>query len=255
MDINVYITSPLTSTEKRISVQWTLKYFKEKLELITGIKPEFQELLLYPISNSNETVPISSKVNLGEDQTLLSEFGISSYMRIHVNDINPEAGELDYLSSNNNDNDDDYKFELTKEEYEKRSDSVISWKRQNKLGRFDPEYEKRRKELILKNDQLSKKLQIGLRCKVHASASFNEDEGRIGTIRYVGSVKEIDGDGNNKWVGVEFDEPVGKNDGSIISGGKHYFTCHKNYGSFVKPILIEIGDFAEKPLFDSDDEL
>ena len=39
-DINVYITSDLTSSERRISPQWDIQYLKKKLELITGIGRE-----------------------------------------------------------------------------------------------------------------------------------------------------------------------------------------------------------------------
>lgn len=31
------------------------------------------------------------------------------------------------------------KYEMPREDYESRSDSVLAWKRANKLGRFDPE--------------------------------------------------------------------------------------------------------------------
>lgn len=51
---------------------------------------------------------------------------------------------------------------------------------------------------------------------------------------------------------MKLDEPTGKNDGSIA--GKAYFRCAKNFGVFVRPERVEIGDFAELGLEDELDE-
>lgn len=59
-------------------------------------------------------------------------------------------------------------------------------------------------------------------------------------------------EGENIWVGVEFDEPVGKNNGLIL--GTKIFECRENHGSFVKPKQVEVGDFPELDPFASDDD-
>lgn len=50
---------------------------------------------------------------------------------------------------------------------------------------------------------------VGSRCQVETS---EEDFHKRGTVRFVGPTKFGSSDGI--WVGVEYDEPIGKNDGS-----------------------------------------
>lgn len=59
--------------------------------------------------------------------------------------------------------------------------------------------------------------------------------GQRGEVRFVGTTKFAPG----KWVGIELDNAVGKNDGSL--NGIRYFECKKNgiYGIFVRESLIE----------------
>jgi tubulin-folding cofactor B len=91
------------------------------------------------------------------------------------------------------------------------------------------------------SDSLPLTMQVGSRCEVEG--------GRRGTIRYIGEAEFAKG----SWIGVEYDEPVGKNDGSVA--GKRYFTCQLKYGGFVKPEKVTVGDFPEKGLDDEDEEM
>ena len=49
------------------------------------------------------------------------------------------------------------------------------------------------------------------------------------------------------WVGVEYDEPVGKNDGSVK--GTRYFTCSEGYGGMARPNNVNVGDFPAEDSF------
>lgn len=129
------------------------------------------------------------------------------------------------------------KYVLPEEEYEKKSDSVLAWKKAEKLGRFDPNaptHEQAKIDAIAEEIK-SRGIATGKRCKI------GEDDARRGEIMYVGDVKEIPGTG--AWVGVQLDEPVGKNDGSI--GGTRYWGEESGLkrGLFVRPERVEVGDF------------
>merc|ERR1712071_454090 len=49
---------------------------------------------------------------------------------------------------------------------------------------------------------------------------------KIGNVKYIGTTEFSEG----IWVGVELDQPNGKNDGSVKD--KRYFNCQPNYGVF-----------------------
>lgn len=123
-------------------------------------------------------------------------------------------------------------------EYEKKSDSVLAWKKSQKLGRFDPNAPSHEQAKInaLENEVATRGIAVGRRCRVGGQDS------RRGVVRYVGEVKEIPG-GLGAWVGIELDEPVGKNDGSIA--GTRYWgeASELKHGVFVRPERVEAGDY------------
>jgi tubulin-folding cofactor B len=88
--------------------------------------------------------------------------------------------------------------------------------------------------------------QIGQRCEVQPG-------GRRGHVAFVGEVVELSG----FWVGVVFDEPVGKADGSV-KGGKRYFEARPGHGGFLRGKNVQVGDFPERDIFlddSSEDEI
>ena len=255
-DLNIFVTSNLTSSERRISPQWDLNYLKQRLELITGIQPENQILQYYPNQHSNEysIISNSNEYNSEKDSNiLLSSLGLKLYSRIHVVDSDPNSAvntlddkESSILATTTN-NENNPGFELLEEEYAKRNDTVLQWKQANKLGRFNPEYTSLQDKLQQENEAKLKTMQVGQRCRI-----INIEGERRGVIKYIGKIQNLDS-GKNVWVGIDFDEPVGKNNG-IIDGVK-IFECRSNHGSFVKPKQVEVGDFPELDPFAEDEDM
>jgi dynactin 1 len=55
-----------------------------------------------------------------------------------------------------------------------------------------------------------------------------------GLVRFYGPTSFSSG----KWVGVELNEPNGKNDGTVQ--GIKYFTCKPNHGMFIRPSQVKV---------------
>lgn len=184
------------------------------------------------------------------------------------------------------------KFEMPITEYEKLDDSVLAWKRRRGLGRFDPTSRSRAEleaERRVRDGKVVEErgIIVGSRCRIGA------DDGRRGVVRWVGEVKGLGGEKEVGcfWVGVELDEPGGRNDGAVLvsvsetgtdqdrdneneaegtSDGRvagkqqakaktqplRLFQCAPNYGVFARPEKIEMGDWPvlDDLGFDSDME-
>lgn len=218
----MYVTSDLTSSERRLSLGWTIEQLKAKLEVVTGIPPESQTLLLY---RANTGSSAEAGVELDNDSKLLQDYTPTAYSRLHVLDTRPASERLDLQNGPVE------AFQLTDEQYDKRSDSVRAWKRQNQLGRFDTSANRNDAEASKQQVQ-ERGIVVGARCKV--------SETKLGTVRYIGAVPEIANNSERVWVGVEYDEPVGKHEGN------GYFKAQAKHGAFVKPEMVEIGDFSEE---------
>lgn len=124
------------------------------------------------------------------------------------------------------------------DEYEKKTDSVLAWKKAEKLGRFNPaapSLEQAKIDSFLQEIK-SRGIEVGKRCRVGG------EDAKRGEVKYVGDVKEIPG-AIGAWVGVQLDEPVGKNDGSI--SGTRYWGQESamKHGVFVRPERVEVGDW------------
>jgi tubulin-specific chaperone B len=143
------------------------------------------------------------------------------------------------------------KYQMPETQYEQLSDTVLAWKKKQKLGRFDPNA-KSAKEIAedrrAKDEEEIKKksVEVGMRCRV------GHDDTRRGIVRFVGEIAGLGGvrETGCRWIGVELDEPVGRNDGSAkidVEGGvqesKRIFECKDKFGVFARPEKVEVGDW------------
>ncbi|EEP78350.1 conserved hypothetical protein [Uncinocarpus reesii 1704] len=233
-------TRPAFATERRVTPTWTVSLLKGKLETMCGIPPGSQRLLLKAPGRENRWID-------GDDQ-LVGDWGLVRGCEIEIHDLRPPAARPDFTDVSSVE-----KYTLPTSTYESLPNTVLAWKKSQKLGRFDPETltpEEIAKKQAEKDaaDIKNRGLELSKRAIILPSSPPHI---RRGTVRFIGPVPTIPS-GNPKaaedpeipaplWVGIELDEPMGKNDGSV--GGRKYFTCPDKCGVFVKPEKVEVGDF------------
>ncbi|KAG7278355.1 hypothetical protein CRUP_024600 [Coryphaenoides rupestris] len=150
---------------------------------------------------------------LDDDDALLGSYPVDDDCRIHVVDSSgAKEGAFSDLSTVE-------KYEISDDAYEKKSDSVRSFMKKKRMGRYNEE------EMAKKEQE-----EAAQEAKMEAAANAIT----VGTADFKPGY----------WVGVKYDEPLGKHDGSV--NGKRYFECQNKYGAFVKPDNITVGDFPEE---------
>ncbi|KAG6840507.1 hypothetical protein C0991_006304 [Blastosporella zonata] len=226
----LFVISPDTHSERRLELHVTIDKLKDKLELITGIPAINQVISLYN-TESDQTVIAT----LSDDSKQLGFYGVRDYQVLRVVDTNPSVsftGQMTDVSQVE-------KFELTPEEYAQRQDTVLAYKQRNQMGRFAP-----KEEETAINMEIPAGIVIGSRCEVE---STEPGLSKRGVVRFAGPTKF----GKGVWVGIEYDEPIGKNDGSVQE--ERYFSCRPKYGVFVHADKVKVGDYPVEDL-DFDDE-
>ncbi|KAI0954714.1 hypothetical protein AcW1_006512 [Taiwanofungus camphoratus] len=231
--VNIFVVSPDTRSERRFDLHITVQQLKNKLELITGIPVQNQSISL--LNSENDTEPVAE---LQDDSRPLGFYGVRDWQVLKVTDLNPSTSFTGQLS----DVSQVQKFELSEGEYAQRQDTVLAYKQRNKIGRFaDNDQESAEASVPQVN------IPIGSRCEVETS---EENFHKRGTVRFVGPTKFVK---TGVWVGIEYDEPIGKNDGTVQ--GERYFTCQPNFGVFVRPDRVKVGDFPVEEVSFDDDEI
>ncbi|XP_023021628.1 tubulin-binding cofactor B [Leptinotarsa decemlineata] len=211
-------------SEKRFPKDLTISDLKVKLELMTGGSCNTMQVEAY--DENNKLI-----CKLENNNALLGSYPLEDGVRLHVIDqfqmrFNTAQSELDDVP----------KFVLPEEEYNKRTDTVRSFLQKNELGKYNEQNQEKKRQLEEAEKKMAEDTKVGSRCKVTVQNAAT----RLGTVMYSGTVDGLSG----YWIGVKYDEPLGKNDGSLK--GKRYFECPEKYGAFVKPLNITCGDFPEE---------
>lgn len=218
---------------KKFQKDLTICDIKQRLELITGRNAN--TMTVTALTPEGEVV-----CTLSDNNKLLGSYPLNDGVQLLVEDpmyVQTEA---------ENDDDIDKRYQLSEEQYTSRRGTLKEYLMRNRLGKYNPDMiskkeeearqeEEERKRLEEKEKEIVDSIEVGQRCQV----SIPNQAQKRGEVLFKGAVKFTDG----LWIGVKYDEPFGKNDGTV--NGVKYFDAPPNYGAFVKPIYIEVGDFPE----------
>lgn len=218
--------------ELRLSRAMPVSALKDKLYAHTGTRPAFMRALLLR-GGAPPAVPLS------DDGRPLGFYSPADGDTLRVVDDDPHSasrgGWLEDVRLVK-------KFELTDEEYRRRPDNYLAYK--ERMRAQDPAWTMNRAlaaargearaaaPLAAEDDAEACAVVVGARVEVRPG-------GKRGAARFVG--RDLANLPPGWWVGVEYDEPVGKNDGEVK--GVRYFQCARGYGGLVRPSNMAVGDF------------
>eukprot|EP00897_Mesotaenium_endlicherianum_P001899 jgi/Mesen1/1737/ME000139S00976 len=207
-------------SEIRFDMHTTVERVKERLRTHTGTAVDSMVLQLFDDASC-------LVANMIDDARPLGYYSPLDGYRIHMLDSDPGSlsagGWLEDTSLVK-------KYELSDEDYNKRQGDGCQ-EGHHVAARRVPS----------SNSSLVFLTQVGDRCEV-------DPGGKRGQVAYVG---EVEGLAPGFWVGVCYDEPVGKHDGMVK--GKRYFECPPNHGAVMRPVLVKVGDFPERDPFEEDE--
>ncbi|RKP36423.1 CAP Gly-rich domain-containing protein [Dimargaris cristalligena] len=232
--VTLWVASADTQSERRFDKALSLETLKTKLEPITGIPAAAQSLELY------QGEICLAQLN-GPPDTMLGAYPVADFCILKVTSTDRSVRTNQYTDVSLVE-----KYEMEDGAYDGLRDTVRAFKKAHKLGRFSAETQAQAKAAESEFKQEAGLISTGARCQVRLT-----DDGlaKNGTVRYVGPTHFSSG----YWVGVEYDEPLGKNDGSI--DGERYFSCLNKHGAFVRPNRVILGDFDDDIDWDNLDEM
>lgn len=216
------------NADVRFSLQMSVEAVKEKLWKKCGTSVNSMSLELYD-DNGAKIAELSDNSR---------PFGFYSPLdgfQLHIVDLDPSSvtsgGWLEDTSLVE-------KYKISDEAYEKRDGTFKKFK--EKLAHQKPSCASTK---VADNymEDLCANIKVGDRCQV-------EPGEKRGVVKYVGRAENL---GPGFWVGVQYDEPLGKHDGLVK--GTRYFNCPPNHGGMVRPDKVQVGDYPERDPFEEEE--
>ncbi|XP_076955010.1 tubulin-folding cofactor B-like [Bidens hawaiensis] len=216
------------ASDVRFSLESTVEAVKDKLWKKCGTAVTSMSLQLY-----DDTGAKVADVN---DNS--RPFGFYSPLdgyRLHIVDLDPSSvtsgGWLEDTSLVE-------KYTISDEAYDKLDGTYRKFK--EKLG---PRNASAQGSKITDDymEDLCANIKVGDRCQV-------EPGDKRGVVKFVGRAEGL---APGFWVGIQYDEPLGKHDGLVK--GTRFFECPPLHGAMVRPDKVKVGDYPERDPFEDEE--
>ncbi|QCD86551.1 ribosomal RNA methyltransferase Nop2 [Vigna unguiculata] len=208
----------------RFSLQLTVEGVKDKLWKKCGTSVNSMHLELYDDARNDKIADLS------DNSKPLGFYSPLNGFRLHVVDLDPTSissgGWLEDTSLVE-------KYEISDEAYNKRQGIKYKEKITSHVHATEEA-----KISDTSMEELCANIKVGSRCEVEHGA-------KRGVVKFVGRAESL---GHGFWVGVQYDEPLGKHDGMVK--GVRYFQCPPNHGGIVRPDKVKVGDYPERDPFE-----
>ncbi|KAL8541485.1 hypothetical protein ACS0TY_002671 [Phlomoides rotata] len=213
------------SSEVRFSLQMTVEAVKEKLWKKSGTSVDSMSLELYDDTDAKVS-------DLAHNTRPLGFYSPQDGFRLHIIDRDPSSltsgGWLEDTSLVE-------KYKISDEAYNKLDGTFRKFKEKMGLQNSETKISDNYMEDLCAN------IKVGDRCQV-------EPGDKRGVVKFVGRAETL---APGFWVGVQYDEPLGKHDGMVK--GQRYFECPPLCGGMVRPDKVKVGDFPECDPFEEDE--
>ncbi|RZC53107.1 hypothetical protein C5167_011967 [Papaver somniferum] len=222
------------SADVRFSLQMTVESVKEKLWKKSGTSVDSMSLELFDDTGAKVS-------DLNDNSKPFGFYSLHDGYRLNILDLDPSSvtagGWLEDTSLVE-------KYSISEEAYDKLGGKFpylcTFRKYKEKFASQNPSVVENK---ITDNymEDLCANIKVGDRCEV-------EPGEKRGVVKFVGRAENI---APGFWIGVQYDEPLGKHDGTVR--GKRYFTCPSLHGAMVRPEKVKVGDYPEKDPFEEDE--